>query len=394
MQDDRGESAERREVGRIRGTAGGPTLVVLGGIHGNEPAGMLAAERVLRALAGVPGAVRGEVVFLAGNLTALRHKARFIDEDLNRRWTPEKVAAIRDAPGTRPHVEREEQRELLAALAGIVEGRRDLYFVDLHTTSAPGPPFVTVGDTLRNRRFAGSLPIPLILGLEEQVDGALVEFLNNRGVVAMGVEGGQHLAAESVDNLEAAVWLALVAAGVCDPAAGLPVELESQRERLRRASRGFPRVVEVRRRHPVRPGDGFRMGAGFANFRPIRRGQVLASSHAGPIHAPESGLLLLPLYQGLGDDGFFVAREVRRFWLLLSAGLRRLRLCRILPWLPGVRLHPQDSGVLVVDTRVARWYPLEIFHLFGFRKLRASGAELVVSRRRYDLVPPPQIRVS
>jgi len=40
---------------------------------------------------------------------------------------------------------------------------------------------------------------------------------------------------------------------------------------------------------------------------------------------------------------------------------------------------------------VARVYPLEVFHMFGFRKVRQSGSDLIVSRRRYDLEPPAQI---
>jgi hypothetical protein len=44
----------------------------------------------------------------------------------------------------------------------------------------------------------------------------------------------------------------------------------------------------------------------------------------------------------------------------------------------------------VVDTRVARLFPLEILHLLGFRKLRKDGPYLLVSRRRFDLNPPPR----
>jgi succinylglutamate desuccinylase len=124
---------------------------------------------------------------------------------------------------------------------------------------------------------------------------------------------------------------------------------------------------------------------------PIEVGQRLARDHHGPVLAPEGGLLLLPLYQGLGEDGFFVARRVRPFWLVVSALLRRLRLNALMPLLPGVRRHPEQPDVLVVDTRIARVYPLEVFHLFGFRKVRQVGRELVVSRRRYDLAPPQRI---
>jgi hypothetical protein len=56
--------------------------------------------------------------------------------------------------------------------------------------------------------------------------------------------------------------------------------------------------------------------------------------------------------------------------------------------LPGVRRHPSLPRTLIVDTRVARFYPLELFHLVGFRKRRKHGAILLVSRRPFDLRAP------
>jgi succinylglutamate desuccinylase len=335
--------------------------------------------------------LRGEVVFLAGNLAALDARVRFIDVDLNRQWRAERVAAVRSEPrGRHEPAEIEEQRELIEELERVAAAARgSIYFLDLHTSSAAGPPFLTVGDTLRNRRFARAFPLPLILGLEEQVDGALLEWLNNRGFVTLGVEAGRHDSPQSVACHEAVLWVAMVAAGLL-PSKAVP-ELDRHRERLVEASRGYPRVVEVRRRHAITAEDGFRMERGFTNFTPIAVGQHLARDLHGPVLAPERGLLLLPLYQGLGDDGFFLARRVRPFWLVVSAVLRRLRLNTLMPLLPGVRRHADAPDVLVVDTRIARFYPLEIFHLFGFRKVRQVGQELVVSRRRYDLSPPQKI---
>jgi hypothetical protein len=96
----------------------------------------------------------------------------------------------------------------------------------------------------------------------------------------------------------------------------------------------------------------------------------------------------MPLYQGLGEDGFFLASEIHPFWLFVSTLLRRARLAVVLQLLPGVARHRERANSLVVDTRIARWFPLEIFHLFGFRKLRWQGPVLIVSRRPYDLTPP------
>jgi succinylglutamate desuccinylase len=379
-----------RVLGRVRGESAGPTFIGLAGIHGNEGAGVEAARRVLARFEGGGPKLCGDLVLLAGNLTALSRRARFVDHDLNRQWTPEKVAELLAAGDAARAVEHGEQRELLEALREVVVcSTEQIYFLDMHTCSADGPPFMTVGDTLRNRRLAQSIPLPLILGLEEQVDGALLELLNNHGFVTMGVEAGQHDAPASVDHLEAVLWLAIAGAGLvrADAVPGY----DSFRSRLAAATNGAPRIVEVRHRHPVQVRQDFRMEPGFTNFMAVRKGQVLAHERGAPVRARETGMILLPLYQGLGNDGFFLCREVRPFWLSVSWLLRRLRLNGLVHWLPGVRRDRRRPEVLIVNTRVARIYPLEIFHLLGFRKIRQSGTELLVIRRRFDLRSPSTI---
>jgi succinylglutamate desuccinylase len=380
----------RRVLGRVPGARPGATLVVLAGIHGNEPAGLAAVARVLARLERGGELAAGEVVFLAGNLRALGRDVRFIDLDLNRQWGRQSLEALAGpASAAAEPAERAEQRQLAAELERIVaRARGPLYFVDLHTSSADGPPFVTIGDTLRNRRFARALPLPLILGLEEQIDGALLEFLGEQGFVTLGVEGGGHRTEHAVDCLESVLWFALSGAGLLHAA---PSFLDPHRARLRRASRGVPPVIEVRHRHAIAADDRFEMRPGFRNFDPVCRGQVLAGDRHGDVRAPEDGLMLLPLYQGLGNDGYFLAREVRGFWLRLSAILRRMRAGALMRYAPGVSVHPGQPETLLVDTRVARWYPLQVFHLLGFRKLRRRGTMLLVGRRRFDLAAPPRI---
>jgi succinylglutamate desuccinylase len=203
----------------------------------------------------------------------------------------------------------------------------------------------------------------------------------------MGVEAGQHDRESSVDHHEAVLWLALIAAGMLEPEA-VP-ERSRYRALLLDATRGIPRITEVRHRHSVDPEDEFRMEPGFVNFQPVQKGRLLARDLTGEIHARETGRLLLPLYQGQGDDGFFLGREVRPFWLKVSWLLRRLRFDHVVSLLPGVRRHPEQARTLVVDTRIARWYPLEVFHLLGYRKRRQVGDVLIVSRRVFDFDPPP-----
>jgi hypothetical protein len=374
-------------IASIRGSEPGPTLIILGSIHGNEPAGTQAAHRVLSQLEELRSCLRGEVILLTGNTRALDSKVRYLDTDLNRLWITANILAIKSGNAVGPSSsEAFEQRELLVELEGaFARARGEIFFVDLHTTSAPGKPFATVGDTLRNRRFALNFPVTIVLGLEEQIDGTLLEYVNNLGVITMGLEAGQHDAASSTDNHEAVIWIATVAAGNLRRQ-DVP-ELESHVAVLARAA-GGRRVVEVRHRHAISRTDEFKMEPGFTNFQPVRRGQLLAHDRKGEITARETGLVVLPLYQALGDDGFFLGREVRRFWLSLSALLRRLKIVNFVHLLPGVRRDPLDENFLIVNTRIARILPLQIFHLLGLRRRRWVGNDLIVSRRAFDLKGP------
>jgi succinylglutamate desuccinylase len=369
-----------RVLGDVHGTAAGPSLVVVGGLHGNEPAGALAAARVALELEGLRPSLRGRAVFLAGNRQALAVGQRFIRRDLNRIWSRAQLERLAHLTLRDLGDEEQEQVELARTLREIERAQRGpLILIDLHTTSAPSAPCVCFGDTLRNRRLALALPTTAILGLEEVIEGALVGYCTDRGHVGISIESGQHRDPEAVERHVAAIWLLLVAAG-CLPAAAVPA-LRQHRERLARASGGRPRVVEVRYRHAVVPGDGFELLPGFESFAPIAAGQVVGSHRQGPLRAPEAGLMLMPRYQAQGEDGYFLVREVRPVWLKLSGWLRRAGVPRVLPYLPGVERDRAAPGQLVVDPRVAFAHVADVMHLCGYRRRRSPESKPVFARR-------------
>ena len=258
-------------IASIRGSLPGPTLIIVGGIHGNEPAGVLAADRVWLRMKKRRAVLRGEVLLLRGNTRALEQRVRYINADLNRQWTAENLRAAELERGTPEVSELLEQRELLTVIREAIDrARGEIYFVDLHTTSAHGQPFATVGDTLRNRRFALTFPVTIVLGLEEQIDGTLLEYVNNLGAITMGFEAGQHEDITSVDHHEALIWNATASTGNFRRA-DLP-ELDQSQSLLKRVSGGM-KVVEVRHRHTIAPEDRFKMEPGFKNFRPCGAGR-------------------------------------------------------------------------------------------------------------------------
>lgn len=371
-------------IGAFAGNSAGPTLIVVGGLHGNERADVEALQRVAMRLEGLDQGLNGRVYLLAGNTRALSARVRYIDADLNRTWTPVNLSKAATTQSSAP-AENTELAELQAILDHIlVTAQDEVYVLDLHSTSAGGRPFATIGDTLRNRSFALKFPVTIVLGIEEQLDGTMLEFLNGLGAVTFGFEGGQHSAAGTVDNHEALTMLALENTGI------LPAKAAQSHyfRTLLESNAGGREIYEVRYRHPVTPDDEFEMRSGFRNFDPIRRHEIIATDRDGPIEPPEAGSVLMPLYQKQGEDGYFLVRRVRAFWLWLSGLLRQLRVAEVLPLLPGVKRQEGDSYTLEVNTRVARWFPLQIFHLLGFRKRRWHSDQLIVSRRRHDSKSP------
>ena len=374
----------RREIGEVVGPNEGPWFVVIAGIHGNERAGVQAAERVLDTLESRRLFFRGKFIALSGNVTALNTGRRYLDSDLNRMWTAQRLRMLANGQATpaaaNQQIEEQEQAELYQVLNRIFkQAKAPLFFLDLHTTSSNSSPFAIFGDTLANRRFARQFPLPLVLGLEEVLSGVLIDYLTNCGHVAMAVEGGQHEAPEAVDNLESAIWIGLAASGNIR-ASDFP-ELEHHRKKLKRSAQGLPAILDVHYRHEIDGNTQFQMKPGFKNFQRIRKGQLLAQDRHGVIRAPMSGHILMPLYQGLGNDGFFIARPVKPIWLTVSAVLRRLKVDRIVHWLPGIRRHPQQKHLLILNEKIARFYPMAVMHLLGFRNRRRQANLLVVSRR-------------
>ncbi len=371
-----------RILGCRTGAEAGPTLVIVGGIHGNEPSGLIAAARVLSKLesAGLPR--RGRVVALRGNLTALvacdpesRGCPRYIDADLNRLFVPPSENGVAEG------VEHRERRALVAAIEKEVAGASGrVHLIDLHTVSSDSPPFVAVEDSLAARRFAMALPLPKILGVEEELHGLLIDDATNRlGCISMVIESGRHDDPFSIDVHEAAIWVTLGEAGI------VPLDAiehgEDPRALLRRAARGRSgHVYEIRFREVIRSRD-FRIRPGIDAFVPVRANRtVIAEENGRPLITPVSGLVFMPNRQAdprPGDDAYFIVGRVGRAWLRLSAWLRTR------PWvhalqpmlLPGVRRRPGYEHDLLVAPEIAVIFRHQVFHLLGYRVIRRGPQE-------------------
>lgn len=305
----RREDPLERVLGAVQGRQPGTLLVAVAGLHGNEPAGVVALRRVLRGLAPLSPRLRGRFVALSGNRAALARGVRGVDHDLNRYWTREALGEARArVPKTRD-TEQTELVELAEALEReFARAPGPVTLLDLHSTSGPTVPFTLHADRERAVQLADALEIPALFGLEQLLGSTLVDWTHKLGHTGLVIEGGQNEAELSADHHESALWLALAHAGVLDANAAA---LAPHRTRLAHASGSTPRALTICHRHVIPDGERFEMLPGWCGFQPVREGDLLArtgKSLEREIRAPYAATLVMPRYQGTGSDGFFLAR--------------------------------------------------------------------------------------
>jgi len=367
-------------IGAVGGERPGPTLVVVAGMHGNEPEGVHAAAAVVAELQEKQTSIRGNFAVFRGNLAALREGVRYVDEDLNRGWSWEADHPLRETQSSQNGAsEPRERQELLSQLWNYLrkaDSDEPILFLDLHTFSAGGPPFSIASDHLANRTFARSFGIPHVLGVMENTEGTILEYMERVCDVAVTFEGGQQGTAEARECHEDLIWVALVRAGMLAPY-DCP-SYHARTERLRERGRGQPSVSEILWRYNIRAGDGFVMRPGYRNFQTVKRGESLAKNLEGYIEAKGDGFVLMPLYQQQGVDGFYFGYEVSRRRQWLSSMLRRLRMGRSLAVLPGINVHAGEREALVLDKQAQGRFPRAMFELFGYRESWRDGDELVL----------------
>lgn len=306
---------EGRIIDRYDGADKGPLLICIGGMHGNEPAGIMAIKEVFRLLSIEkdfnPGfRYHGSFIGIHGNLQAIRKQKRFIDRDLNRMLLKEEVERI---TSTAEELRAPEDLECLDLIRTIEEEKRKYkpsasLILDLHTTTADGGIFTIAADDHMSSKLAKGLHAPVIQGFTENLKGTTLSYFNRpeQDAFCIVFEAGQHNDPESVFRTAAAIVNCMRTIGSVDSR-----DVDHRHDgMLIRMSAGLPKVTKLIYHYRIAPGEQFVMNPGYKNFQPLKAGDMVAHNEHGPVLCPVDGLMLMPKYQALGDDGFFVVEEV------------------------------------------------------------------------------------
>jgi predicted deacylase len=181
----------------------GPHVALISLVHGNELAGAIVLDRLLRA--GVRP-LRGRLTLGFANLAAFARfdpaaptVSRFLDEDLNRLWD----SAVLDGPRRSLELTRARQMRPLIDTVDVL--------LDLHSMLWPSDPLVLSGATVKGRDLALAIRTPdLVVADRGHVSGRrLIDYGRfadaDAPQVASLVEAGQHWDTSTVDVTLASV---------------------------------------------------------------------------------------------------------------------------------------------------------------------------------------------
>jgi len=294
------------------GDENGPLVIFSGGIHGNEPSGVLALKNVFAQIVEKNLKIHGSVLTFIGNRNALNSGQRYATIDLNRLWTDENLEKLHSV-GFAGHelnpdvIEMIKIDELVQEFEKTASGKEH-YFIDLHTTSAPSVPFAVVDRSQHCIDTALKFPLPVVINLNEYIKGTMLNYLDNRNFHGLVFEAGQHIDPMSIKKHEAIVWLVLVETGALNKI-DVP-DFDAYFELLNGLSDDPHKLFEIVHREEVKEGEPFEMRPGFVNFQAIKKGDFMGRKNSKDLIAPESGRMFMPLYQSKGTDGYFIVRRL------------------------------------------------------------------------------------
>jgi succinylglutamate desuccinylase len=192
----------------------GPHVVIIALIHGNEIAGAIALEAMLRAKI---RPLRGRLTLGFANLDAYQRfdparpiASRFVDEDMNRVWSPALLDGAR----------RSRELDRARAMRAVIESA-DIV-LDLHSMLWPSEPLMLCGSGARGKALALALGSPDLVVADSGHAGGrrLIDYprfthsMNEAACVL--VEAGQHWQEPTVAQMQETIAAVLRHSGLSD----------------------------------------------------------------------------------------------------------------------------------------------------------------------------------
>jgi hypothetical protein len=257
---------------------GEPELAVIGAVHGDEPCGVRAIERLL---ADRP-AVAKPVKLIVVNERALDRNVRFTEADLNRVFPGDPDAADH---------ERRLAHELRRELRGC------LTFSMHSTQSYPGAFAVLDSVTERSRAICSRLPIDAVVETGPFTNGRLISVSD-----VIEVECGRQGSEEAAENAHALTRAFLAATGALETGTDTDTDTDAA------VTRSAVPIYRLERAIPKTAAESYEVFA--ANFERVAEGTAFAAADGEALLAEEPFYPVLMSTYGYEDVFGYAASKV------------------------------------------------------------------------------------
>jgi succinylglutamate desuccinylase len=254
----------------------GPTVVIMGAVHGDEKIGAMVVDKLQKELS--QENIHGEIYLIVGNPKAYQKNVRYIDCDLNRLYG-EKYAEIQNMDQNKLNYE---ERRILE-IAPIL--KKADYLVDIHSTVIPSVAFSYTEYNEEHLNLACLFGTEYIVSAHldfriEDLVSASDNFVDNYGGIGITYESGWYRDLTSANQILNNVKRFLRTLGVSffdvDPL----------------LAQDTKHIIIYS--HILSKTDNFSFIENFSNLCPVTGGDLIAYDGDEKIYAPRDSFIIFP----------------------------------------------------------------------------------------------------
>jgi succinylglutamate desuccinylase len=272
-----------KEIKTIDSKKAGPTVTIMGGVHGNEPCGVKTLLYLIENLE----LISGKVNLIFGNPKAIEKKVRYIDTNLNRIFKEDKDLSQKE----KESYEYSRSREIIPYLI-----ESDV-LIDLHSISSKETnPFVICNED--SLSLAKHLPVSICChGFDSIEPGATEYFIYKNKKMGVCIECGFHEKDETFQFALNSVNILLSKLGMIST----DINYETKHDQ---------KILKADYIYKTKT-DEFRVAKKFKNFEPISAGQHIATDGDEKIFSNcDQYIVFADDRNEVGGEGFIYLKDV------------------------------------------------------------------------------------
>ena len=262
---------------QFTGAQAGPHVLILGGIHGNEPVGVQAVEQLIKDLE--KQEITGTITLAIGNPQALEQDVRFVETDLNRLFG-EEIEELKNKPESNLLLEEKRALELEPLL------KEADYLLDLHSTNKASVPFIYTKDTPKHLEIASLFGVEYIVSMQPELKSEMGgrcadNCVDRHGGVGTTYESGWNKDANSTETVYNNTKKYLSHLGVC---------FTDQQHDLSTDTAMRLSIFDI----ITATTDSFLFEKDWSNFDTVSAGQSIAQDGEKPVVVDQDSFIIFP----------------------------------------------------------------------------------------------------